>query len=67
MLVFFVSLKTWLIPEKETPVIRGNHQAIRNDRVSRNNKGGVLISLPEDIELCDIQDSLLMVFSLKQF
>ena len=48
--------ETWLIPEKETPVISGNYQAIRNDHVSGKSKGGVLTSLPEDIQLCDIQE-----------
>jgi len=42
--------ETWLTPELSSPVILGHHQVIRSDRMSGDNKGGVLISIPANIQ-----------------
>ena len=43
--------ETWLSPPIETPDIRGNCQTLRADHGSGERKGGVLISLPENVEV----------------
>ena len=42
--------ETWLTPQLSSPVILGHHQVIRSDRMSGDNKGGVLISIPANIQ-----------------
>ena len=42
--------ETWLTPELSSPVILGHHQVIRSDRMSGDNKGGALISIPTNIQ-----------------
>ena len=42
--------ETWLTPQVSSPVILGNHQVIRSDRTSGDNKGGVLISIPANMQ-----------------
>ena len=45
--------ETWLTPQRDTPIICGNYRSIRSDRASGDNKGGVLISLSDNIETSD--------------
>ena len=42
--------ETWLTPQLSSPVILGHHQVIRSDHMSGDNKGGVLISIPANIQ-----------------
>ena len=42
--------ETWLTPQLSSPVILDNHQAIRSNRTSGDNKGGVLISTPANMQ-----------------
>ena len=42
--------ETWLTPQVSSPVILGNHQVTRSDRTSGDNKGGVLISIPANMQ-----------------
>ena len=42
--------ETWLKPQLSSPVTLGNHQVIRSDRTSGDNKGGVLISIPTNMQ-----------------
>ena len=42
--------ETWLTPELSSTIILGHHQVIRSDRMSGDNKGGVLISIPANIQ-----------------
>ena len=42
--------ETWLTPQLSSPNILGNHQPIRSDRTSGDNKGGVLISIPANVQ-----------------
>jgi len=42
--------ETWLTPKLSSPVILGHHQVIRSDRMSGDNKGGVLISIPANMQ-----------------
>ena len=42
--------ETWLTPQLSSSVILGNHQAIRSDRTSGDSKGGVLISIPANMQ-----------------
>ena len=42
--------ETWLIPSEPSPVVQDNQIAIRCDRASGDNKGGVMISVPEDMQ-----------------
>ena len=51
--------ETWLQSGIASPLIHTNHQCLRLDSVSGDRKGGVLISLPENIEVlnsyaCDV-------------
>ena len=46
-------------PQIQTPIIQGNYQAIRADHASGDRKGGVLISLPNDIKLLDSNEASL--------
>ncbi len=39
--------ETWLTPSQPSPVVQDNQIAIRCDRASGDNKGGVMISIPE--------------------
>ena len=39
-----------------TPCVRGNNQAIRADRTSGDNKGGVLVSLSDSVKVVDSSD-----------
>ena len=39
--------ETWLTPPQPSPVVQSNQIAIRCDRASGDNKGGVMISVPE--------------------
>ena len=39
-----------------TPCVRGNNQAIRADRTSGDNKGGVLVSLSDNVKVVDSSD-----------
>ena len=39
-----------------TPCIRGNNQAIRADRTSGDNKGGVLVTLSDNVQVVDSSD-----------
>jgi hypothetical protein len=41
--------ETWLSTYEPSPVVHNNHITIRCDRASGDNKGGVLISIPEDM------------------
>ena len=42
--------KTWLSPSQPSPCIKEGHAVLRCDRVSDNNKGGVLISVPSTMQ-----------------
>ena len=42
--------ETWLTPSEPSPVVQDNQIAIRCDRASGDNKGGVMISVPEDMQ-----------------
>ena len=42
--------ETWLTPSQPSPVVQSNHIAIRCDRASGDNKGGVMISILEDLQ-----------------
>jgi len=42
--------ETWLTPQLSSPVILGHHQVIRSDRMSGDNKGEVLISIPANVQ-----------------
>ena len=42
--------ETWLTPELSSTIILGHHQVIRSDRMSGDNKGGALISIPTNIQ-----------------
>ena len=42
--------ETWLTPSQPSPVIHKNHTAIRCDRETQNNKGGVMISVDRDMK-----------------
>ena len=46
----FCFTETWLTPELSSPVILGHHQVIRSDRMFSDNKGGVLITIPANIQ-----------------
>ena len=48
--------ETWLTPQMVTPYVRGNTQAIRADRTSGDNKGGVLVSLSDNVNVLDTSD-----------
>ena len=48
--------ETWLTPQMVTSCVRGNNQAIRADRTSGNNKGGVLVSLSDNVKVLDSSD-----------
>ena len=52
----FCFTETWLTPQIVTPCVRGNNQAIRADRASGENKGGVLVSLSGNIQVVDSSD-----------
>ena len=39
--------ETWLTPPRPSPVVQKNQIAVRCDRASGDNKGGVMISVPE--------------------
>ena len=45
--------ETWLQSAIESPLIRGNSKCIRNDSASGSRRGGVLISLPENVTILD--------------
>ena len=51
--------ETWLTPQMEIPYVRGNYQAARADRTSGDNKGGVLVSLSDNIRALDCNDASL--------
>ena len=42
--------ETWLTASQPSPVLQGNSIAIRCDRASGDNKGGVMISVPQDMQ-----------------
>ena len=42
--------ETWLTPSQPSPVVQNNQIAIRCDRASGDNKGGVMISVPQYIQ-----------------
>jgi len=42
--------ETWLTPQLSSLVILGHHRVIRSDRMSGDNKGRVLISIPPNIQ-----------------
>ena len=42
--------ETWLTPSEPSPIVQDNQIAIRCDRASGDNKGGVMISIPEDMQ-----------------
>ena len=41
--------ETWLSPSQPSPVLHDNHVVFRSDRVSNDNKGGVMISVHENM------------------
>ena len=51
--------ETWLTPQMETPCVRDNWQAARADRLSGDNKGGVLVSFSDTIRLVDCNNASL--------
>ena len=44
-----------------TPCVRGNNQAIRADRTSGDNKGGVLVSLSDNVKVVDSSNASLNI------
>ena len=42
--------ETWLTPPQPSPIVQSNQIAIRCDRASGDNKGGVMISVPQGIQ-----------------
>ena len=42
--------ETWLTPSQPSPIVQDNQIAIRCDRASGDNKGGVMISVPEHMQ-----------------
>ena len=42
--------ETWLTPSQPSPVVQDDQIVIRCDRASGDNKGGVMISIPEHMQ-----------------
>ena len=42
--------ETWLTPSEPSPIVQNNQVAIRCDRPFDDNKGGVMISIPDGMQ-----------------
>ncbi len=48
--------ETWLTRRQMSPVFFDHHTVVRSDRVSGENKGGVMISMPQTMLISDVTD-----------
>ena len=51
--------ETWLSPSQPSPVLHDNHVVFRSDRVSHDNKGGVMISVHENMRPAGLHPPLI--------